>query len=177
MKKNYLFYLLLIFQSLIAQTGNYGKLTYSISNSMKMEDYDGMRKIVFDDKGENMVVINKIPNQSLPDLSNYEYSSMSNRESFLNIIKQMAYKMLEAKNSIEWSAKITSEPNFIYTGKIYLTAYSIFNNPKGSNQEIREIFLTIPDKNESYLIISTSFKYDLNFAQKFQTFLDSLDIK
>ena len=174
MKNVYLFLFLMCSIYVFSQKMTYGKLNYSSSASMSSEEYEGMRKIVFDKSNDNIVVINKIPNQSLPDLKNQDYSSSLNQENFLALIKEMAEKGIYVKQSDEMAAQITSPPTFVNTGKLFLTAYTVLNRVKSSNQEIREIYLTIPDKDFSYLIITTSFKHNQEFATKFQSFLDSL---
>lgn len=174
MKNVYMFLFLMCSIYVFSQKMTYGKLNYSSSASMSSEEYEGMRKIVFDKSNDNIVVINKIPNQSLPDLKNQDYSSSLNQENFLALIKEMAEKGIYVKQSDEMAAQITSPPTFVNTGKLFLTAYTVLSRLKSSNQEIREFYLTIPDKDFSYLIITTSFKHNQDFAAKFQSFLDSL---
>ena len=174
MKNVYMFLFLMCSIYVFSQKMTFGKLNYSSSASMSSEEYEGMRKIVFDKSNDNIVVINKIPNQSLPDLKNQDYSSSLNQENFLALIKEMAEKGIYVKQSDEMAAQITSPPTFVNTGKLFLTAYTVLSRLKSSNQEIREFYLTIPDKDFSYLIITTSFKHNQDFAAKFQSFLDSL---
>ena len=174
MKNVYMFLFLMCSILMFSQKMTYGKLNYSSSASMSSEEYEGMRKIVFDKSDDNIVVINKIPNQALPDLKNQDYSSSLNQENFLALIKEMADKVVYVKQNDDMTAQITGQPTFVYTGKLYLTAYTVLNKLKNNNQEIREIYLTIPDKDYSYLIITTSFKHNQDFAAKFQSFFDSL---
>ena len=177
MKKITILIFVILSQFVLAQKGNFGKLFYTTTDSMGSEDVEGMRKIIFDGNDDNIVIINKIPNQALPNLSNEEYQSGINKDNFLLLINEMANKTIEVKKSDLLAAQITSDPIFVFTGKIYLTTYTILNTLKNKKQEIREIYLTIPNKDYSYLIISTSYQYSPSFAKKFQIFLDSLELK
>ena len=174
MKNVYLFLFLMCSIYVFSQKMTYGKLNYFSSASMSSEEYEGMRKIIFDNSADNIVILNKIPNQALPDLKNQDYSSSLNQKYFLELINEMAEKGVYVKQNDEMTVQITSPPTFVNTGKLFLTAYTVLNRLKSSNQEIREFYLTIPDKDFSYLIITTSFKHNQDFAAKFQSFLDSL---
>ena len=86
----------------------------------------------------------------------------------------MAEKTVIVKNDGLTSASIISIPHVINTGKLYLVSYTILNKVQKDGSEIREMYLFVPNKNESYLIISTSFKHSSDFANRFQNVLDSL---
>lgn len=177
MKRNLLVILLLISEILIAQVYNFGKLNYQLTPSAKIENFEGMRKIVFDDTDENIVILIKIPNQSLPNLYNSQYNLETNKENILSTINEMAQKTLIAKDNDLITTTLLSHPKFINTGKINLVAYIILNKLKSNGTEIREFYLVIPNINESYLIINTSYKHNADFANLFQKMLDSLSLE
>ena len=70
MKLNFLFIFIFISQLSIAQFYNFGKLKFSLNSSEKIQDYEGMRRIIFDKTEDNTVVLNKISNKSLPNIIN-----------------------------------------------------------------------------------------------------------
>lgn len=175
--KNRLLHLIILVSNLfIAQQYQFGNLKYSLPKSGSVKNVESMQSITFDSNSDNIIMINRIPNTNLPDFSNFEYGKMSMQDMFLTNQKGFIEKILFVKNNDIEKATLLTTPHFLSNKKLQFINYSIKNIIESGNkrQDIIELYFMIPNKNESYLIIVTSFKSDNAFALDLQNFINSL---
>lgn len=177
MKLKLLFVLLFFYNLSSSQDYKFGKLELILNKSESVVDYDGMKKIIIDKSDNNIVIINKFPNQSLPNVENSKYNNAQSKNDILEIVGVMIEKTIDVKTNDLTSATLISDPQIIYSGNIYIIAYTILNSVKKTGEKFREIYLLIPNRDDSYLIITTSFKENATFSKRFQEILNTLKIK
>lgn len=179
MRKELFIFLITLSSFLGAQTYSFGNLQYKLSKSGIVKNIDQMQSITFDNKSQNIIMINKIPNANLPNFKNIEYKKDSTKDLFLKNQVVFIDKILQVKNSDIEKSNMLMNPHFLFNGKIYFMTYSIKNIIESNNgrQMIIEFYFMIPHLNESYLIIVTSFDQDSNFALELEKLMSSLTLK
>lgn len=179
MRKELFIFLIALSSFLGAQTYSFGNLQYKLSKSSIVKNIDQMQSITFDNKSQNIIMINKIPNANLPNFNNLEYRKDVMQAMFLKNQDGFIEKILQVKNNDIEKSDLLMKPQFIFNDKIYFISYSIKNIIKSNNsrQQIIEFYFMIPNLNESYLIVVTSFGSDSSFALELEKFINSLTLK